>query len=104
MTYAKRILSTLLVLCLLGNTAITVFASDTDGGDELPPVDTATEEPVVDESPPVQGEEPPAEPFVVTDDGETSAEITAANDIVMPMASGVEIVRCGNAILKRKLQ
>ena len=44
MTYAKRILSILLVLCLLGNTAITVFASDTDGGgDELQPVDTATE-------------------------------------------------------------
>ena len=62
MTYAKRILSILLVLCLLGNTAITVFASDTDGsGDELPPVDAATEEPAPEE-PPEQGEEPPPDP------------------------------------------
>ena len=148
MVYAKRILSILLVLCLLGNTAITVFASDTDGGDELPPVDTATEEPVVDESPPEQGEEPPAEPSdgekptvpeesteeevapeeptedvppeevtegeeetteppteevpaeeTIATEEEPTAEITAVSDTVMPMASGVEIVHCGNTIL-----
>lgn len=170
MTYAKRILSILLVLCLLGNTANTVFASDTDdGGEELPPIEAATEEPAPEEPPPEQGEEPPselsdgenppapeestppeetgevppteeealppestdeeaaheeptedvpseevtegeeetteppteevpAEETIVTEE-EPTAEITAVSDTVMPMASGVEIVHCGNAIL-----
>lgn len=167
MTYAKRILSILLVLCLLGNTAITVFASDTDsGGEELPPIDAATEEPAPEEPSPEQGEEPsepsgeedptvpeestppeeaeappddeeapppessdeeaapdeptedttteeppedeeevtdltdeetPAEEIVVTDD-EASTEITAAYNIVMPMASGVKVDHMGNPI------
>ena len=171
MTYAKRILSILLVLCLLGNTAITVFASDTDGGgEELPPVDAATEEPAPEDPPPEQGEEPPSEPsdeedptapeestppedaeetqpteeetpppessdeeaapeeptedtppeespedeeeateppleevpteeIVGIDDGEMSAEITAANDIVLPKGVTGKLEHCGNAIL-----
>ena len=170
MTYAKRILSMLLVLCLLGNTAITVFASDTDGGgEELPPIEAATEEPAPEEPPPEQGEEPPSEPSdeealpdpeesappeeteevpptdeeapptestdeeaapeeptedvppeesvedteevselpaeetpaeeVVVTEEEPTAEITAANDIVMPMATGLKVDHMGNQII-----
>ena len=62
MIYAKRILSILLVLCLLGNTAITVFANDADsGGDELPPVDAATEEPALEDEETPSSEELPDE-------------------------------------------
>ena len=60
MIYAKRILSILLVLCLLGNTATTIFANDADsGGDELPPDETVVgEEPAPEETEPPDGEAP----------------------------------------------
>lgn len=77
MTYAKRMLSILLILCVLSNMAITVFASDTDSGGEVSvPVDTATDEPATESPPPEQGEDPP--PEVLTDEGtEPSPEGTA---------------------------
>lgn len=77
MTYAKRMLSILLILCVLSNMAITVFASDTDSGGEVSvPVDTATDEPATESLPPEQGEDPP--PEVLTDEGtEPSPEGTA---------------------------
>ena len=77
MIYAKRMLSILLILCVLSNMAITVFASDTDSGGEVSvPVDTATDEPATESPPPEQGEDPP--PEVLTDEGtEPSPEGTA---------------------------
>ncbi|MGM9553041.1 MAG: Cys-Gln thioester bond-forming surface protein, partial [Faecousia sp.] len=76
MTYAKRILSILLVLCVLCNMAITVFASDTDsGGEASSPVDTVADELASEDPPPDQGEDPPD---VLTDENkEPSQEETA---------------------------